>query len=29
MDQTQKRAFLIKALLAERPEYRDVEIPAA
>lgn len=28
MNQTEKRIFLIKALLRERPEYADVQIPA-
>ena len=27
MNQTERRRFLIRALLAERPEYRDVELP--
>ena len=28
MNQTERRQYLIRALLAERPEYRDVAIPA-
>ena len=28
MNQTERRQYLIRALLAERPEYRDMAIPA-
>lgn len=28
MNQTERRIFLIKALLRERPKYADVQIPA-
>ena len=28
MNQSEKRLFLIQSLLKERPEYRDIDIPA-